>query len=359
MANTLTILGLCKQSYRLLAQHTFTSTLATLTDPKIATFLAHYATTRDELLEDHFWNFATVRAIVRAYAEPAGTLTPGAVSGDGVTFTSSITGVFGLDAVGKRLEGDTVAGKATIVAFVTTSPGATLTPGATAITPGATGVIFTAAAAVFASGDVGKLIDSVAGDGVALITAFTDTSHVVATIVNAFADVTAIGSGSWRLVRTDQVTADITTAFASTAAIAAEAWRLWNAAPAWGFAYSLTLPGDYLRIQRARDGIVYQREGDYLVANEDTLSITYTQRVEDVTRFPAFFVAALVAAITAKLAEPVTGQRTKQVDWVTMAETKLRRAKLKDAQEGSPAILRASDLADARRGLSPIRTTQE
>ena len=90
-----------------------------------------------------------------------------------------------------------------------------------------------------------------------------------------------------------------------------------------------------------------------------TLDFTYTARVTDITRWPAYFVAALVAAMVAKLAEPVTGQRAKQVDWVQMADAKLRRAKLLDGMEGSPAILRAQDLANARFGGGHRTTTEE
>ena len=69
--------------------------------------------------------------------------------------------------------------------------------------------------------------------------------------------------------------------------------------------------------------------------------------------------AAVVAAMTSKLTEPGTGQRAKQVDWMQMAERKLARAKLLDAMEGTPSILRANDLAAARFGADPIRTTEE
>lgn len=359
MANTLRVLDLCNQALRLLGESPVPD-LLTPTNVKVLTFNEHYATTRDDLLEAHFWNFATARATLRAYREPAGSLTPAAVTGVGITFTTSITGVFGLDAIGQRLVASETDGEATIAGFVTSSPAATLFEGAGALTPGQTGVVFSASAAVFAAGDVGKIIESLAGAGAALITAFTNTQFVVARILEGFGDVlTSIASGSWRLVRTDQVTADITENFPSTAAINAGDWRLYAAAPAWGFAYALFLPEDYLRIQRIRDGVVYQREGDFLVSDEEALPLTYTQRVTDVTRFPAHFVEALVAALVVKMAEPVTGQRAKAVDWVQIAAGKLRQAKVRDGQEGSPPILRASDLAIARLGGRSVGTTEE
>ena len=72
-------------------------------------------------------------------------------------------------------------------------PAATLTPGATT----GLGVNFTAGAAVFQSGDVGRVISS--GAGRASITAFTSANVVVCDILDDFASVAAIASGSWKI----------------------------------------------------------------------------------------------------------------------------------------------------------------
>lgn len=75
---------------------------------------------------------------------------------------------------------------------------ATLTPGATV----GVGVTFTAGSAVFAATDVGNQIRY--GMSRALITAFTDSTHVVATIINAFDSVAPI-VGGWSIA-TDNLT---------------------------------------------------------------------------------------------------------------------------------------------------------
>ena len=358
MPNRLTELNLCNQALRNFGQGPVTS-LAVTNDARVTTWNEHFITTRDELLESHFWNFATVRTTLTSYRFPTATLTPAAVTGTGILFTTSTVGVFGLNAVGQTLSGFGVAGAATITALVTTSPAAILTPAAGALTPEQTGVVFTASAAVLAAGDVGKLIENLAGVGVARITAFTDTTHVVATIETAWLAVTAMAATTWQLVATDQVTATITSDFAAITPIPSGSWRLNNAAPEWGFGFRLTLPTDYLRPQRIRWGTVYQREGEYLVCGSEAVALTYTQRVTDITRWPAYFVAAVVATMTSKLTEPGTGQRAKQVDWVQMAERKLARAKLLDGMEGSPPIMRAHDLAMARFGGGHVTTTEE
>lgn len=358
MANQLTTLNLCNQALRMVGDSPVT-TLATTTVPRVNAFNEHYATKRDALLESHNWRFATVRTTLYAYTAPAGTLTPAATTGSGILFTSSVTSVFGLDAVGQRLVGVGVPGDATIVALVATSPAATLTPGTGALTPGTTGVIFTASAGVLAAGNVGKLIENLNGNGVARITAFTDVTHVVATIEEAWDALTAMASAAWRLVATDQVTADITSDFAAVTPIASGNWRLYNAAPGWGFSFRINLPADYLINQRMRISQVFQEEDGFIATDAENIELTYTRRVTDVTRWPAYFVEAMVASMVTLMAEPMTGQRAKTVDWYEMAARKLARAKLLDSMRGSPPMLRASDLANARVGGMPRYTTDE
>jgi len=79
---------------------------------------------------------------------------------------------------------------------------ATLTPGATT----GEGVTFTASAAVFLAADDGRQI--IFGASRAVITAFTDTSHVVADILDAFPDTNPIAAGLWLLRLSPQTTLD-------------------------------------------------------------------------------------------------------------------------------------------------------
>lgn len=356
MANRLTKLSLCNQALRRLGDEPVAS-LAVTNQRRVNIFNEHEATLLDHLLEAHLWNFATVRTTIAAYQTPATSLTPAATTGLGILFTTANPGVFGLDAIGQTLVGVAVPGTATIVGLVTNLPAATLTPAAAALTPGATGVVFTASGAVFGAGDVGKLIENLAGTGVARVTAFTVTT-LTATVLTAWDAVTPMLSSGWRLVRTDQVTADIGQAYAG-GAIPSGSWRLYNALPSWGFGFKLNLPSDLIRPGRMRRGRVYQHEGDFIVSNSESMEWTYIRRVTDITRWPAYFVNAYVAAMVALMAEPVTGQRTKQVDWTQLADAALKRAKILDGSAGSAPILRAHDLANARMGGGPIYTTEE
>ena len=73
------------------------------------------------------------------------------------------------------------------------TPASTLTPGATT----GSGVTFTAGSSVFASTDVGRHIRS--GTAKAIITSYTSGTQVDATIVEDFASTSAISSGDWTL----------------------------------------------------------------------------------------------------------------------------------------------------------------
>ena len=120
--------------------------------------------------------------------------------------------------------------------------------------------------------------------------------------------------------------------------------------PAYGWGYAFALPTDYLAVQRVQLYTEYQREGAYFLADEPTLPLTYTARIVDVTRWPAYFTAAFIAALTAAFAEQITGQLQKAQLWLQIAEKRLARAKVHDSQEGSPPILQSNDLIIARRG---------
>jgi hypothetical protein len=78
-----------------------------------------------------------------------------------------------------------------------TTRAGTLTPGVGALTAGTAGVVFVLSGGTFSSGDVGTHIR--VGTGKALVTAFTDSTHVVATIVYPFASLEPQATGAWSI----------------------------------------------------------------------------------------------------------------------------------------------------------------
>jgi len=77
--------------------------------------------------------------------------------------------------------------------FYSTTPAATVTPGATS----GYGVTFTAGSSVFTAANVGQTISN--GTGSAVITGYTSGTVVTATITIPFANTSAIASGNWTL----------------------------------------------------------------------------------------------------------------------------------------------------------------
>lgn len=209
------------------------TTLAELTTPttdraRIATLL--YEPTRDEELRLHPWIFALVRATLTAYTAPVATLTPGT--------------------------------------------------GATVV--GTTGVTFVASGSVFTTDDVGKTLEAQTEDGVALITAIaTGGASVLATIVEAFPDLTVIAAGDW---------------------------RLFNVAPANTWARSIDKPAGLLRLWDVRYRVSYRAEGDHYVTDADSLDVVYIQQITDPADFDPLFVEAFTARLGVKFAYGLTAK---------------------------------------------------
>jgi len=84
-----------------------------------------------------------------------------------------------------------------------TRPAATLTPSATS----GAGVTFTASVAQFEASDVGRELLVIAGTNIgarALITAFTDTTHVTGTITQNFVNTSANAATDWKITKSYQ-----------------------------------------------------------------------------------------------------------------------------------------------------------
>lgn len=313
-----------------------------------------YATERDAMTAEHPWNHAIARVVLVPYTEPATTLTPGATTGTGVTFTAGAAGTFfiaGVSDVGKELEGTAAAGEATIATHPSTSPAQTLTPAAGALVEGTTGVVFTAGGSVFVAGDIGKVITYDLGNGIATITAQAGTT-ATCTINEAFPSTSAIASGDWTLTSTSTVTADITETFASTSAIASGDWRLNNVAPAFEYSYQFALPTDFLRFWREHDRNTYQREGGVLLSDASSLSIRYIRQVVDPDEWTPLFLQAFIHRLAWKLSMALTGKaQHTQLQFQLYSET-LKKAKGYDGQEGTPELLYADELIAVRHGGS-------
>lgn len=245
-----------------------------------------YETVRDATLLAHRWTFALQRRRLLAYTEPTGTLTPGAgatVAGTtGVTFTASVSGTFAATDVGKLLKGDGVAGEA-------------------------------------------------------VITGFTSGTVVTATISTAFAALTAIATG---------------------------AWRLYYAPPPWvetndALSFTIPKPAGCLAVYSSKDPPedatplpLYAIETDgaqeVILTDTDQFDCTLIMQVTDPQRWSALFVRAFQHHLSATFAENLTGKVGLFDRFWNLYQASLRQAKGRQNLESPRRVRRSSPLVDVR-----------
>lgn len=108
--------------------------------------------------------------------------------------------------------------------------------------------------------------------------------------------------------------------------LAAAAWRFAlhrttlttaGPAPAFGFARSLLLPADCLRVYQLGEDLVDARlyqgaiEGGYLLTDQEApVPLRYVRRIEDAGRWHPDFSEALAAKLALEMCERLTGTRT-------------------------------------------------
>jgi hypothetical protein len=109
-------------------------------------------------------------------------------------------------------------------------------------------------------------------------------------------------------------------------------------APVTKWAYAYQLPTDCLRVLRMNDYLdsVYAIEGDALVTDEQTASISYTSRVESVADFEPLLFQAMGAYLAHKIAFPLTKSRELMATCLEIFERKVDEAKGVDATQATP-----------------------
>jgi hypothetical protein len=169
---------------------------------------------------------------------PLGTLAPAAVSGSGIRFRASAA-VFMAGDVNAEIQSVIGAGRALIKTVIQESfPIGTLTPGAVS----GTDIRFTTSESLLVSGHVGCEFETKDGVGRARITAVVSGTEATCDIVKVFDSTDPIANGDWLLLgnyltgilpdpltvapMSYNVNADITEAFPDTDPIDSEDWRI-------------------------------------------------------------------------------------------------------------------------------------
>src|SRR6266508_4070768 len=193
-----------------------------------------------------------------------------------------------------------------------TLPSATLTPGTGATVAATAGVTFTAGGGVFLTSDIGRRLRGPDG-GTAILTQVTTAAVVLATIGDAWPDLSVIPAGEWKL--------DFTP-------------------PAHTWTYAHLRPADWLAWMpdELEDPTSVSVEGTRLLSNEDALDLTYLRQAPDPAEWDADLTEAIVCHLAAKLAMPISGSVSVQQNMYQLFQGKLKQARVADSSEKRPTV---------------------
>lgn len=115
--------------------------------------------------------------------------------------------------------------------------------------------------------------------------------------------------------------------------------------PVWGFSYQHPLPSDLLRILDIRDLSTgeYQIEGNFILADSDTLYVRYIQRITDPNQYDALFLEVATVRLAFEMCETLTQSNQKKDALWGEYNDALTRAKRVDAQENPPIVFEEDD----------------
>jgi hypothetical protein len=125
-------------------------------------------------------------------------------------------------------------------------------------------------------------------------------------------------------------------------------------APNHEFDYRFAVPDDFLRLVRTGieaegyDDIAYRVENGFILINESTLEIEYIAKITDPNVYSATFIDMLAQRLAAELAIPFADNANLAQSMWQIYDTKLREARLSDAQQGTPREYSAGPWLTAR-----------
>ena len=122
--------------------------------------------------------------------------------------------------------------------------------------------------------------------------------------------------------------------------------------PAADYQYAYLLPNDFLRVISAGSGsrgrgIEYRILENRLHTDAPDVTISYIFRPHE-SAFPAFFCEALIARLAAEFCLPLTESTSRAELLGKLAEDAIAKARLTDAQQGSPRTFEDFSLMEAR-----------
>lgn len=127
-----------------------------------------------------------------------------------------------------------------------------------------------------------------------------------------------------------------------------------SSTPAFEYSNAFQLPGDYLRaIKLYNTDERWKVEGTLLLTDAATANLIYVSKETNTGKFSPLFVEALSTRLAAEMAEVITGSRARAESLMAEAHKKLREAKTRDGQEGTP------DNVEANAFITGIKNTHQ
>lgn len=127
--------------------------------------------------------------------------------------------------------------------------------------------------------------------------------------------------------------------------------------PFWGYAYSVPLPADCLRVIYATDSPdqyesmplePWVKEGNSILCNATKVYIRYTRREEDPKKWSEGFSQALAARLASDIAIPATNSKEHMQLMFSLYEKKLAEAINNDGRQGRKQRMQSNDLKKVR-----------
>jgi hypothetical protein len=126
---------------------------------------------------------------------------------------------------------------------------------------------------------------------------------------------------------------------------------------AWGYAYSVPLPADCLRVSYVTDSPdeyemkplePWVKEGHAILCNATTVYIRYTRREDDPKKWSEGFSQALAARLASDIAIPATNSKEHMQLMFSLYEKKLAEAITNDGRQGRRQRVQSNDLKRVR-----------
>ena len=130
-------------------------------------------------------------------------------------------------------------------------------------------------------------------------------------------------------------------------------------APAFEFTTAYSLPSDFLKVKEIYDSTYdYQIEGLKLLTDKAApLKLIYIARITDVTQFSPLFIQSLVLMLAIAIGPRISGDGFSVNSLAQELQQTLQRAKIVDAQDGTPPTIEGSFYTDVRENNSYLPYT--